>query len=185
MLPLFISKSNSRSNYIMNLVIIHWRILSYFFLIPLVLLISIILTVINAFSTFFFVCCIGRINPGTFGAALTFHCSGVSESTLPFSSSISDSLSASQSSSLAFGLSRSPFQLRRFSVSEMLSGELSSSLSAGWRSIRLFRRTSNIWVHHPGRSFADKAGGTGDFSDNLNTATPSCWKSHQDALTIS
>jgi hypothetical protein len=84
----------------------------------------------NAFSNFFLDHRIGQINPGTFGAVLTFPCYGVSESSLPLSSSISDSLSASQSSSLLFGLSKSPFQLSQFLVSEMLSAELSSSRSA-------------------------------------------------------
>jgi len=63
--------------------------------------------------------------PGIFSAALPFHTSGGSESSLLFCSSISDSLSASQSFLLSFGLSKYPLQLRQFSVSEMLSGELS------------------------------------------------------------
>jgi len=169
----------------MNLVIIHWRILSNFFLIPLFLLVSIILTVTNAFSTLFFDCRRGQISPERFGAALTFSTSRVSEPSLRLSSSISDSLSASQSSSRSFGLSKSPFQLSQFSVSEMLSGELSSSLSAGWQSIHLIRRIFNTGVRPPGRSFPDKAGGTGDYSDNLNAAAPSWWKFDQDAVTIS
>jgi len=164
---------------------IHRRILSYFFLIPIFLLVSIILTVINAFSTFFFDRRIDQINLGSFGAALTFRCSEVSESSMLLCSCISDSSSASQSSSLLFGLSKSPFQLSQLLVSEMLSGELSSSLSPGWRSIVLIRRTFNICVRPPGWSFADKAGGTGDSSDNLNAAAPYCWKFDQDALTIS
>jgi len=148
----------------MNLVIIHWHILSYFFLILLFLLVSIILTVIIVFSAFFFDCQISQMNPGTFGAALTFRCSRVSESSLLLSSSIFDWMSASQSFLLLFGLSKSPFQLSQFSVSEMLSGELSLSLLAGWWSIGLIERTFNSWVRPPGRSFADKAGGTGDSS---------------------
>jgi len=67
----------------------------------------------------------------------------------------------------------------------MLWGALFSWLSAGWWWIFLIRRTFNAWVHSPGRSFADKAGNKGDHSDNLNAATPSCWKSDQDGLTIS
>ena len=169
----------------MNLVIIHWRILSYFVWIPLFLLVSIILTVTNVFSTIFFDCRIGRISPGTSGAALTFRTAKVSETSLPLSSSVSHSSSASQSSSLSFGLSKSPFQLSQFFVTEMLSGELSSSLLAGWRSIRLIRQTFYSWVRPPGRSFAVKAGGTGDFSEILNAAAPSWWKFDQDALTIS
>jgi len=78
-------------------------------------------------SAFFFDRLIGRINAGTFGAVHTFGCSVVSESSLPLSSSISESLSASQLASLSIGLSKSPIQLSQFLVSEMLSGELSSA----------------------------------------------------------
>jgi len=147
--------------------------MSCMFLIPLFLLVFIILTVSNVFSTFFFDCRIGQISPGTFRAALTFRTFGVSELSLPLSSSRCNSLSDSQSSSQSFGISKSPFQLSQCSVSEMLSGELSSSLSAGWRTICLIQRTFNSSVRPPGRSFADKAGGTGDFSNNLNAAAPS------------
>jgi len=87
---------------------------------------------------------------------------------------------------LSFGLSLSPFQLSQSSVSEMLSGVLSSSLSTGWQLILQIWRTFKIWVHPPGRSFADKGGGgKGDLSDNMNAATPWCWKSDLDTLTIS
>jgi len=158
----------------MNLVIKHGHILFYFFLSPVFLVISIILTVINAFPTIFFNRCIGRINPGTFGAVLTFRCSGVSESSLVLSSSMYDSLAAFQSSLLLFGLSKFPFQLGQFLVSEMVSGELCSSLSAGWWLIALIQRTFLTWVCPSGWFFADKAGGTGDFLNNLNTAAPSC-----------
>jgi len=169
----------------MNLVIINWHILSYFFLSSWFLFISIVLSVINAFWTIYFAYCIGQINPWTSSAVLTFHCSGVSESSLLLFSSISDALFGSQLSSLSFGLSQSPFQLSQFLVSEMLSSELSSSLLAGWWSICLIWRTFNTWVRPSGRYFADKAGGTGDFSDNLNSAAPSCSKFHQNALMIS
>jgi len=67
----------------------------------------------------------------------------------------------------------------------MLSGVLSSSLSTGRQLIILIRRTFNIWVHPPGRSFTDKGGGKGDLSDNSNAAAPSCSMSDHDALTIS
>jgi len=117
--------------------------------------------------------------------ALTSRCSWDSGSWMLLSWSISDSTSATQSSSPSFRLSKSPFQLSQSSVSEMLSGALSSSLWTGWRLILWIRRTFKIWVRPPGRSFADKGGGNGDLSDNLNAATPSCWKSDQDALTIS
>jgi len=146
---------------------------------------SIILIVNQVISTFFFDYGIGWINSGTFGAAHTFHSNVVSESSLPLSCSVSDSSSRSKSSSLLFGLSTSPFQISQLSVSQMLSGELSSSLSAGWWSIHLIQQTFNTGVRPPGRSFADQAGGTGDFSDNLNAAAQSCRKCDQDALRIS
>jgi len=67
----------------------------------------------------------------------------------------------------------------------MLSGAQSLLLSNGWLLITRIRRTFTIWVLPPGRSFADNAAGKGDLSDNLNAAAPSCWKSDQDALSIS
>jgi len=67
----------------------------------------------------------------------------------------------------------------------MLSGALSSSLSAGWRLSRFIQRTFNIWVCPPRRSFADKAGCRGDHADNPNATTPSWGMLDQNALTIS
>jgi len=67
----------------------------------------------------------------------------------------------------------------------MLWGAVSSLLSTGWRLILRIRRTFTTWIRPPGRSFADKPGGKGDLFDNLNAAAPWCWKSDQDALTIS
>jgi len=112
---------------------------------------------------------------GTFSQALTSRCSGVSRWSMPLSGTISDSLFLSQLSSLSFGWSNSQFQSSQYLVSEMLSGAPSSPLAAGWRSMFLIRRSFNTWFRPPGRSFADKAGGTGDVSDNLNVATPSRW----------
>ena len=163
----------------------YWHILSYCFLIPLFLLVSNVLTIINIISSCVLDFRVGRINPGTFSAALTSRCCGHSGSLMPLSGSISDSKSALQSSSLSFGLSKSPFQLSQFLVLDMLFGALTSSLSTGWWSILLIWRTLNISVRPPGRFFADTAGGKGDVSDNVNAATPSGWKSVQDASTIS
>jgi hypothetical protein len=87
----------------------------------------------------------------------------------------SDSTCTAQSSSQSFRLSKSPFQFSQASVSEMLSGTLSSSLSTGWQLILWAQQIFNIWVRHPGRSFAEKCGGKGDLSDNLNAAATSCW----------
>jgi len=89
-----------------------------------------------------------------------------------------------QLSSLSFGLSKSPFHLSQYSVSEMHSGVLSSSRSTGWRLILQIRWTFNIWVRPSGKSFADKNGGKGDLPGNLNAAASSCWKNGHDALTI-
>jgi hypothetical protein len=86
---------------------------------------------------------------------------------------------------MLLGLSKSPIQWSECSVSTMLPGAQSSLLSAGWQSTWMTWRTSSTWVCPPGRSFADKAGGTGAHSDNLNAAAPSLWKFNQGALTIS
>jgi len=67
----------------------------------------------------------------------------------------------------------------------MLSCALSSSHWTGWWLILRIQQTFNIWVRPPGRSFADKGGGNGDLSDNLNAAAPSCRMSDEDAWTIS
>ena len=162
-----------------------WRILSVFVFTPLFLLDSIALSVTNAFAACLFDFCVDRINPGTFSVALSFHCSGHSQSSKPLPCSISDSPSAAQSSLLSFGLSKSPFQFRQFLVSEMLPGVLSSSLSNGWWLILRIWWRINSWVCPPGRSFPDNASGEGDHSACLNAATPSYWKCDQDALTIS
>jgi len=159
--------------------------LSYFFFPPVFLHVSTALTVTNTISACLFDFCVGQTNQGTVGAALTSCYSGHSRSSMPLLCCISVSSSAAQSSSLSFGLSKSPFQYSQLSVSKMLSGTLTSSLSTGWQLILRFRRTFTIWVLPPGRSFVDNAAGKGDLSDNLNAAAPSCWTSDQDALTIS
>jgi len=164
----------------------HWRILSNLFFTSLFNLVSIALTVINACSGCPFDLRVGWINQGTFGGALTSYCSGHSGCSMLLSYSISQSTSAAQSSLLSVGLSTSLFQWSRSSVSEMLSGTLSSSLSIGWRLSLRIRLTFNIEVGSPGRSFADKGGGgKGDLSDNLNATAPSCWKGDYDGLMIS
>jgi hypothetical protein len=128
---------------------------------------------------------VGWINPGTFLATLASQCAGLTKAFQLLSDSRSDSVSASQSSSLLCRLSQSPFQLSPFSVSEMLSGVLFSALSTGWRSILLIQRMFNTWVYSPGRSFVDKAGGKHDLSEHLNAAVRRCWKFVQNALMIS
>jgi len=128
---------------------------------------------------------VGRINPVTFGSALISRCIGHSGSSIGWSCSYQIQRPRVQSSSLSFGLSNSPFQWSQSSASKMLSGALSSSLPTGWQLIVRIRRIFNTWVHPPWRSFADKAGGKGDLSDNLNAAAPSCWKSDHNAFTIS
>jgi len=104
---------------------------------------------------------------------------------MQLSGSTSDLSSALQPAFLTFGLSKSPFQSRQLSVLDMHSGALSSSLSAEWLSIVPNRRTFDTWIRPPGRSFADKVGGKGAHSDNLNAAAPLGWKFDQDALIIS
>jgi len=125
-----------------------------FSLFPLLLLVSIALTVINTFSGSFINLHVGRINPGTFGAAHTTCCSGLSEALMPLHRSTSDASSASKSSSIVFGSTKSTYQVSQFSVSDMVSGALFWSLSTGWRSILLIRQTFITWVCPPGRSLA-------------------------------
>jgi len=162
----------------------YWPTLSYFFLFPLFLLVSIAVTFINTVSACYIVHHVGRINLGTFGAALTCRCSGLPGASMPLSSSIWDSMLASRLSSLAFRISASPFKLSQFTKSEMLSDELCPPLPGGCWSILLIRRTFNTSVRPPGRSFADNACGNGDLSDNVNAAIPPCWKFDQVALMI-
>jgi len=175
----------SWSNYIKNLVKLHGSIQSYIFFIPVFLLVSIVLTVINTFSVFFIDRQIGRINVQTFDVAVTIWCYGVLESSMPLSSTMSDSLSASQLSSLSFGLSKSPFQSRKLVVSEMHSGALSLSHSAGWQPIRLIQWTFTTLVHSPGRYFGDNTGARSDVSDNENAVAPSCWYCDKNGFMIS
>jgi len=144
----------------------HWRNLSYFFFPPLFFRVSIALTVTNTFSACLFEFRVGGNIPGTFCAPLTSCCSGHSGPWMQLCCSISESSSTVQSSWLSFGLSKSPFQFSQSSVSEMLSGALSSSLSTGWWVILRIWRTFKIWGCPPGRSFPDKACGKGDLSDN-------------------
>ena len=176
------SNWNSQSSYIK--LVNQRHILSYFFLPPLFLRISTALTVTNTFSACLFHFHVGRTNPGTSAVALTSCCCGNSGCSMELLCSISDSSSAAQTSSLALGLSKSPFQFTWSSMSEMLYSAQSLSLLTGWLVILRIRRAFNVWVCPPGRSFADKAGCKGDLSDNLNAAAQSCWWSDQDALRI-
>jgi len=108
--PEYISNWNYRSTYRKKLQK-HWRILSYFFFTPVLLLLSIALTVTNTFSACLFHISVGRVNPVTFVATLTSHNHGYSGSSMPLPCSISASSSAEQLSSLSFGLAKSPFKL--------------------------------------------------------------------------
>jgi len=165
-------------------VAIYWPNQSYIFLFPLFLHVPIALTVINPFSAFFIDLCVGWINPGTFGAALTTQCYALSEALMRLAGSRSGSSSAVQSSTRWFGLSKPLFQLSKFLESEMVWGALFWTLSSGWWLILLIQCTFDTWVHPPGWSFVDRAGQNGDLSDNLNAAAPSCWKFDQEALMI-
>ena len=134
--PWYISNWNSRSSY-KKKAENHWRILFYVFLILLFLLSTIALSISNTSPACHFDFRVGRINAGTFGAAPTSRCSQHSASWMLLWCLLSDSMSAVKSSSLSFGLCKSPFQSSQFSVSEMLSGVRFSSLSTGWRLICL------------------------------------------------
>jgi len=163
----------------------HWHIISHFFVIRLFLLVSIALTVTHTNSACNFDFGVGWINLGTIGETLTSHCSGCSGSSMPLSGCMSDSTTAVQSSPLSFGLSTLTGEFSQFSVFKMGSGALSSSLLMGWCSILQIGQTFSIYVHPPGKFFADKAGCKGDLSDNSNAAAPSCSNSEKDTLTIS
>jgi len=163
----------------------HGRIVSYFFVTPLFNLRSVVLTVTNTVSAILSDFHIGQTNLETIATALTSCGPGHSRSSMQWFCSLLDSLSVAQLSMLSFGFSNCPFQFSQFSASEMLAGVLSSSLSSGWWLILRIWRTFKIWVYPPGRSSADTAGAKEDHSDNFNAATPSCWKSDQDALLIS
>jgi hypothetical protein len=167
------------------MLVIHWRILSYFSFTLIFLLISIALTITNTILAYLCDFRVGRLNVGTFVTAPTACHSGYSGSSMSLSCSMSNSLYAVPSSSLSFGLWKLLFQLSQFSVTERLSCALSSSLLTGWWLILLIQWTFTISVWHPGRSFVDKAGGNGDFPDNLNAAARSGWKSDQGPLKIS
>jgi len=158
-----ISNWNSRSRYIQKLVK-HWHILPYIVLNPIFLHLSITLILTNTCSTSPFEFHVRQMNSETFGAALTFCCSRVSGSSMPLPCSISDSKSATQACLLSLGLCMVSFQLRQFSVLEMLSGVHFSSLLTGKWSILLIRWIFQIWVHPPGRFFVYKACGKGDLS---------------------
>jgi len=153
----------------------HWSILLYIVWIPLLLLVSIGLTVTKTILASLFDFRGGRIDSGTFGAALTSGCSGHYSSFMTEYCSIADWLSATQSSSLSFGCSNSPLQSSYFFVSEMIPHVLPSSLLTGWQLILQIQQTFNIWVRPPGKFVADKAGGKEDLSDYWNSAAPSCW----------
>ena len=164
------------TQYIWNLVKTCWPVLSYFFLFLLILLLSIAVPIINPISASYIDLHVSRINLGKCGAALISRCSGISGPSMTWSSCECDSIFATLLTSSTLRFTKSPFQLRQFSVSEMLSGGHCSSLSARWWLILLIRRTLNTWVCPPGWSGGAKAAGNGDFSRNSNSATPSCCK---------
>lgn len=94
-LPWYFSKWNFRSSKIQNLVITYSPILTYFFLFHLFLLVFITVTSINHFSPLSIDLHVSWINPGRFGVALTFRCSRLSATLMPWSTWISDSSSNS------------------------------------------------------------------------------------------
>jgi len=183
-LPSYFSKWNFQSHNIKTLVKIHWHIQSYFFLFPLFLSIYIELTIINTFSACLIDFPVGRFKLGMSCAALTSRSAGHSGSSTLSSGSMSDSNSATQSSSQWLLWCKMQFQSRQFLWPEMFPGALSSSLSTRWCLILRIRQLVNIGVLPPGRLFADTAGRKGDLSDNLNAATPSCWEPDKDTMTI-
>jgi len=120
----------------------------------------------------------------TFGAGLTSHSCVLSGSSVSLFWSMWDSLSAFQSSSLSLESSKSPSQSRQCSVTQMISGALSSWCSAGWWSILLIMWTKSTWVCLAGMCFADNAGSRGNLSYNLDVPAPLYSMFDQDAFTI-
>jgi len=144
------------------------------FLCPIILFVSIALTVPNPFSDSFIDFRVGWVNPGTISMELIMRCSGNLEACTALHFSLLDSSSASQLSSLAFGLHKSLFQPSWFMVSEMLPGGLTTSHSDEWHSNLIIRQTYTTSVYPPGKFFADKDAGKFHLSDNLHAAAPSC-----------
>lgn len=81
--------------------------------------------------------------------------------------SIFNSSSSSPLSSLSSGSSKSQFQWWQCSLSKMLPGAPSWSLSAGWRSILFIQQTFYSWVHPPGRSLEEMFTGSSQFISGL------------------
>jgi len=81
--------------------------------------------------------------------------------------SISDLSSSSPLSSLLSGSSKAMFQWWQCSLSEMLPGAPSWSLSARWWSILFIRQTFYSWVHPPGRSLEEMFTGSSQFISGL------------------
>ena len=104
-------KCNFQSNYIVHMVMVHWCTLFYSVLICWFLLVTVILTILDALSAFFLNSCIGLINPGTFCTALRFRWSGASETSRPLSRAKFNSFSCSQLSPLSSGLFKTLVQL--------------------------------------------------------------------------
>jgi hypothetical protein len=94
------------------------HILAFCFFTTLCLLVLIALRFFNTSCVTLIDFQVGRINPGTLGAVLTFHCSGYSRLSIQLSCFPSDSMSAVLLFSLSVGLSKSLFQLTRSSVSQ-------------------------------------------------------------------
>jgi len=142
-LPKYVSKWNSGSQNIENLVKVHWCILPSIVLFPFCLLVYIVLTIGNTLLDIFLDLYVGLINLRPFGAALTSSCSGVSEYSMQLSSSMLDSVSAPQLCSLSFELSQSTLQSCLFLASKMLLGAHFSSHSTGWWLIPSIQQTFN------------------------------------------
>ena len=133
-----------------------WCVSYYVFSISILLVASIVLTITNTFPACQFDFRVSQINLEKFCAAHTSCRSELSGSSMQSPHSESDSTSASQSSSLSFGLHKLPYQTSQFPVTKILPGAPSASLSTGWRSILPIWQPFNIWVRPPVRYFAEK-----------------------------
>jgi len=150
---------------------------------PLLLHVSIAVTVIKPWRACFIYLGVRRIDLGTYCMVQRTQCLGLPGSYIALPTSTLNLTTACQLYLPSFGLSKSQFLWSQFWMLEIFSSPCSSSLFVGWRLILLFG--FNKWVRPPERSFADNAVGKGHLPYNLNTAAAICGNLAQDNWTIS
>lgn len=99
--------------------------------------------------------------------------------------SVSNSLCIEQFTARNIGLALSPIPCSQSCVSELISRTVSSSLLISWLLVFRIQQTFNMWIRPPGKVLAGRAGEKWAISSWLDSATPLCWNSYQDELTLS